>query len=185
VKKENSTRALVKKYLIEKMGYWNFIKETEGKYTIHRDGWVEYYAYGEDRTVHVDEIQEQMQGGGQMTKQCDKQHYLKMFRKNSNTTVGFTLAAQAIYAARYGVFDSNYNHNAYMEIAKEIEQKYGEYLTSEQVLAEMETEKAAATTIIVRKVPEQLRREFKARCAQDGISQQDKIIELMSNYATK
>jgi plasmid stability protein len=37
-------------------------------------------------------------------------------------------------------------------------------------------------SIIVRKVPDDLRRRFKARCASDGISQQDKIIELMAAY---
>ena len=120
-----------------------------------------------------------------MTKQRDKQHYVKMFSKNPGTTIWFNLAAQAVYAATYGVFDSNYNHEAYRAIATEIKQKYGEYLTVEQVLAEMETEKAATTTIIVRKMPKQLHREFKACCAQDGISQQDKIIELIRNYATK
>lgn len=38
-------------------------------------------------------------------------------------------------------------------------------------------------SMIVRKVPEDLRRKFKAKCASEGLSQQDKIIELMSEYA--
>jgi len=37
-------------------------------------------------------------------------------------------------------------------------------------------------SMIIRNVPESLRRDFKARCAQDGISQQAKIIELMRGY---
>jgi len=37
-------------------------------------------------------------------------------------------------------------------------------------------------SMIIRKIPDDLRREFKARCASDGISQQDKIIELMRGY---
>ena len=37
-------------------------------------------------------------------------------------------------------------------------------------------------TMILRKVPEDLRREFKARCAREGISQQDKLIDLMRGY---
>lgn len=36
--------------------------------------------------------------------------------------------------------------------------------------------------MIIRKIPEQLRREFKAKCAAEGISQQDKIIELMREW---
>lgn len=37
-------------------------------------------------------------------------------------------------------------------------------------------------SMIIRKVPEKLRREFKARCASEGVSQQDKVIELMTQY---
>lgn len=37
-------------------------------------------------------------------------------------------------------------------------------------------------SMIIRKVPDELRRAFKARCAAEGISQQDKIIELMAAY---
>lgn len=37
-------------------------------------------------------------------------------------------------------------------------------------------------SMIVRKVPEQLRRDFKAKCAAEGVSQQDKIIALMREY---
>jgi plasmid stability protein len=39
--------------------------------------------------------------------------------------------------------------------------------------------------MIVRKVPESLRRQFKSKCAAEGISQQDKIIELMREYVSK
>ena len=38
------------------------------------------------------------------------------------------------------------------------------------------------TAMIVRKVPTQLRRDFKSRCAQEGKTQQDKIIEMMGGY---
>jgi len=40
-------------------------------------------------------------------------------------------------------------------------------------------------SLIVRKVPDELRREFKARCAAEGVSQQDKIIELMRQYVSQ
>lgn len=36
--------------------------------------------------------------------------------------------------------------------------------------------------MIIRNVPEATRREFKARCASEGVSMQDKIIELMTDY---
>jgi hypothetical protein len=35
-------------------------------------------------------------------------------------------------------------------------------------------------SMIIRKIPEALRRDFKALCAREGISQQDKIINLIS-----
>ena len=37
-------------------------------------------------------------------------------------------------------------------------------------------------SIIIRKIPDDLRRAFKSRCAADGISQQNKIIALMRTY---
>lgn len=40
-------------------------------------------------------------------------------------------------------------------------------------------------SMIIRNIPDSLRREFKACCAQEGISQQGKIVELMRDYVTK
>lgn len=40
-------------------------------------------------------------------------------------------------------------------------------------------------SMIIRKVPEQLRRDFKARCAAEGVSMQDKILQLMAEFAAK
>lgn len=45
-------------------------------------------------------------------------------------------------------------------------------------------ESGQSGSMIIRKIPEQLRREFKSRCAAEGISQQDKIIELMAGYVS-
>lgn len=36
--------------------------------------------------------------------------------------------------------------------------------------------------LIIRNIPEDIRRAFKAKCAMEGISQQDKVIELIENY---
>ena len=41
------------------------------------------------------------------------------------------------------------------------------------------------TELIVRKIPESVRRDFKSKCAADGVSQQDKIIELMRKYVNQ
>jgi len=37
-------------------------------------------------------------------------------------------------------------------------------------------------TLILRNVPEMVRRELKAACARDGISMQDKILELITAF---
>jgi hypothetical protein len=37
-------------------------------------------------------------------------------------------------------------------------------------------------SMIIRKVPDDVRRAFKSRCAAEGVSQQDKVIELMKQY---
>ena len=120
-----------------------------------------------------------------MGKQRTKQHYEGLLNSNPNTTIGFTLAAQAVYASRNGVFDANaddYDHEAYRTIARDLKTKYGENLTVEQVWVEMGADQLSPP-IIIRKIPTDLRRAFKVRCAREGISQQDKIIELMRGWA--
>lgn len=42
--------------------------------------------------------------------------------------------------------------------------------------------KSAAKQMIIRNMPEALRREFKARCAAEGVPMQDKIVELIEYY---
>lgn len=37
-------------------------------------------------------------------------------------------------------------------------------------------------SMIIRKIPDDIRRLFKAKCATDGISQQDKIIDFIKTY---
>jgi plasmid stability protein len=46
------------------------------------------------------------------------------------------------------------------------------------------TKKLESTrSLIIRKIPDDVHRAFKSRCASEGRSQQDKIIELMREYA--
>lgn len=52
-------------------------------------------------------------------------------------------------------------------------------------LLALDDEPKKTTELIVRKIPEYLRRDFKSKCASDGISQQDKIIELMRQYVNQ
>lgn len=114
-------------------------------------------------------------------------HYLDMLSRNPETSIGFTLAAQAVYAAKLGVFDVNapdHDEIEYREIALSLREKYGESLSVDEVRREMAAYHGF-TSVIIRRVPSELRREFKARCAREGTSQQDKIIELMREYIAK
>ncbi len=50
--------------------------------------------------------------------------------------------------------------------------------------ATIQTEETGQTSaMIIRKVPEDVRRAFKVRCAQEGVSIQAKIVELMRAWA--
>ena len=69
----------------------------------------------------------------------NKQHYLDMLDNNPNASVGFSLAAAGVYAARYGVCEAE--HHATEEwkaIARALKSKYGENLTVDEVRAEIE-----------------------------------------------
>ncbi len=116
-----------------------------------------------------------------------KKHYENLLNQNPNTTVGFSLAAQAVYAAKNGNYPGPNESDGtdvatWKNIARELKSKYGENLTVEQVREEMAAVVEPTTELIVRKIPESVRRDFKSKCAADGVSQQDKIIELMRNY---
>jgi MOSC domain-containing protein YiiM len=69
-----------------------------------------------------------------------KRHYENLLARNPNATIGFTLAAKAVYASRHGMFDANvhnYNQDEYRQIAVSLTSKYGENLTVEEVRFEM------------------------------------------------
>lgn len=69
----------------------------------------------------------------------DKQHYLNMFGRNPNASIGFTLAAAAVYAAQYGVCEpENRSTEEWKQIARDLKANYGETLTRDDVLFEMD-----------------------------------------------
>jgi hypothetical protein len=113
----------------------------------------------------------------------NKKHYESLLNQNPNASVGFSLAADAVVAAKNGVFETH--DNEWKAIARDLKSKYGENLTADEVRAEMAAVIEPTTELIVRKIPESLRRDFKSRCAADGVSQQDKIIELMRGYVNQ
>ncbi len=68
-----------------------------------------------------------------------KKHYEKMLSENPNTTIGFTLAADMIFAARHNVINRAEAHGSdeWRTIARNLKSRYGENLSVEQVRSEM------------------------------------------------
>lgn len=74
-----------------------------------------------------------------------KKHYEKMLSENPNTTIGFTLAADMVFAAVNGQCDvSDHIEQSWRDIARRLKNKYGENLSVDEVRAEMIKRPAAA-----------------------------------------
>lgn len=71
-------------------------------------------------------------------KMRDKQHYLRLLDQNPSAQVGFSLAASAVYAARYGSCEAaDHGTNEWSDIARDLKSRYGENLDADEVRAEM------------------------------------------------
>jgi len=64
-----------------------------------------------------------------------KKHYEDMLNKNPGASIGFTLAADMMYAARHDIINRAETHGGEecKNIARMLKQKYGETLTVDQV----------------------------------------------------
>jgi hypothetical protein len=79
--------------------------------------------------------------GGKMR---DAAHYRDMLNRNPNASVGFTLAAAAVYTAKYGICEAEQHSTPeFREIALSLKRKYGETLTADEVREEMDHEPPA------------------------------------------
>lgn len=78
-----------------------------------------------------------------------KKHYEGMLDKNPNASVGFTLAADMVYAARHDVINRAEAHGGdeWKTIARMLKSKYGETLAGDQVRHEMSPIKSAAAAM--------------------------------------
>lgn len=64
----------------------------------------------------------------------DERHYRNLLVSNPNASVGFTLAAAAVYAARYGYCEAEQHASSeYRNFARKLRDKYGEQLTVSEV----------------------------------------------------
>ena len=64
-----------------------------------------------------------------------KKHYEKMLSENPTTSVGFTLAADMVFAAKHGSINQGDDHGGeeWRTIAKNLKRKYGGNLSVQQV----------------------------------------------------
>ncbi len=80
----------------------------------------------------------------------DAQHYQNMMRENPDTSVGVSLAAAAVYAARYGICEAEDRDSAaYRQILRDLMSRYGESLSASGVLAEMDEQDAWRADVVL------------------------------------
>jgi hypothetical protein len=69
----------------------------------------------------------------------DRPHYARLLNENPNAGVGFSLAASAVYAARYGECEAEHRSTPeWAQIARALKARYGETLTPDEVRQEMD-----------------------------------------------
>jgi hypothetical protein len=68
----------------------------------------------------------------------DANHYIRLLDENPNAQVGFTLAASAVYAARYGSCEAaDHGTDEWCYIARDLKARYGDNLNASDVRSEM------------------------------------------------
>jgi hypothetical protein len=69
----------------------------------------------------------------------DAKHYRRLLDQNPNASVGFTLAAAAVYAAKYGTCEpADHGTGNWKSIARDLKLRYGEQLSADAVRDEMD-----------------------------------------------
>jgi hypothetical protein len=76
--------------------------------------------------------------GGKMR---NAEHYRDLLDRNPNASIGFSLAAAAVYAARFGVCETEDRGTPeFREIALCLKSRYGETLTPDEIRLEMKSD---------------------------------------------
>ena len=69
----------------------------------------------------------------------DKQHYQSMLEASKDASIGCSLAASAVYAARFGICEDSYHGTKeYNEINRDLLMRFGDNLTASEVIGEMD-----------------------------------------------
>src|SRR5512139_2474 len=68
------------------------------------------------------------------------QHFRSMFAAHPSARIGFVLAASAVYAQRHGICEAEHHEDReWWDIAKALKSRYGDTLTTNEVLLEMDS----------------------------------------------
>ncbi len=68
------------------------------------------------------------------------QHFRAMFVAHPNAKIGFVLAASAVYAQRHGICEADdHDDREWWAIARTLKSRYGDTLTVNEALREMES----------------------------------------------
>ena len=68
-----------------------------------------------------------------------EKHYRDMISNNPGATIGFVLAARAVYTTRYGCYDTaDGSTQRFRDIALQLADRYGEALTTNELKLEMD-----------------------------------------------
>ena len=74
-------------------------------------------------------------------------HYRDLLDRNPSAGVGFSLAAAAVYAAKFGMCEAEqHGTDQFKDIARDLRARYGENLTTDEVRREMKLAAAPALT---------------------------------------
>lgn len=74
-------------------------------------------------------------------------HYRNLLDRNPSAGVGFSLAAAAVYAARFGFCEAEqHGTDEFQDIARDLRARYGENLTTDEVRREMKLASAPTLT---------------------------------------
>ena len=89
----------------------------------------------------------------------NEQHYRRMLEQNASASIGFTLAAAMVYAARYGVCEpEHHGTDEFKTIAHRLKE-YGENLSADDVIAEMDKAVQSAAGAKLRAIKSERRSE--------------------------
>ncbi len=70
----------------------------------------------------------------------DAEYYRNLIGRAAGATIGFAFATNAVYAAKFGICEAeNLENEEWLSIARKLKETYGNYLTADQVLAEMKS----------------------------------------------